>query len=78
MAELLHSSKQQPCMRDLSALTPTLWRFQDTSPLEKGDNLLEDHTSDLQIIDLYAGLGRLVVSYWSRFPAILTFPVRLD
>ncbi|CAM9147172.1 unnamed protein product [Ectocarpus sp. 12 AP-2014] len=31
----------------------------DTSPLEKGDNLLEDHTSDLQIIDLYAGLGRL-------------------
>ncbi|CAM9330153.1 unnamed protein product [Ectocarpus sp. 12 AP-2014] len=34
----------------------------DTSPLEKGDNLLEDHTSDLQIIDLYAGLGRLAVS----------------
>ncbi|CAM9676067.1 unnamed protein product [Scytosiphon promiscuus] len=32
----------------------------DTSPQEKGDNLLEDHTTDLQIIDLYAGLGRLV------------------
>ncbi|CAN0304872.1 unnamed protein product, partial [Laminaria digitata] len=32
----------------------------DTSPLEKGDNLMEDHTTDLQIIELYAGLGRLV------------------
>ncbi|CAM9781349.1 unnamed protein product, partial [Sphacelaria rigidula] len=32
----------------------------DTSPQEKGDNLMDDHTSDVQIIDLYAGLGRLV------------------
>lgn len=35
---------------------------QDTAPQEKGDNLMEDHTSDVQIIDLYAGIGRLVVS----------------
>lgn len=41
---------------------PSPIRLQDTSPLEKGDNLVEDHTSDLQVIDLYAGISRLAVS----------------
>lgn len=60
------SSPQCRCamLPSLTKTTKNLYLFspsQDTSPLEKGDNLLEDHTTDLQVIDLYAGLGRLVV-----------------
>lgn len=43
--------------------------------MEKGDNLMEEHASDIHIIDLYASLGRLVVSGPSlpaRFLSCLT------